>query len=623
MKRALVLAAVWAGIAALPATAEAGAWKGVVISKDAKRHAVVTATRGGTVKTLRAPKLFNRLGVGRLVTGRVATLPDGTLVASGLRQRGPAKRVRVAAVVVRRASGRLILSAGKSVFSIRVSSGGRAAATSGGGGLAPGDRVVLDGDVGKDGVETKPGDVKEVGHAGRLELEGIFLATKDGVLDLAVVHKGLVHVTIPDSMEAPDFAPGDEIVLVVSVDSDGNFTLVKAENESRKEGGDSVDIDTGKSEFAVLGVLTARSDAMVAVRVAGVGKLVRCAVPDGMDVSKVDVGQMVKMYCRFSDGRFVLVKLRSGNGETGAGGDKVEVAGKIVELSGSKVAVQAEDRQPLRCSIRKGSDLSAFAVGDWVKIRCWVRDGTFLLKDMKSSWAVLTEDGKTELWVKGTLVELSDTAAAVRADGRADPFRCARPKAALAMPGTPAPALVVGALVKMSCRSDGGQLVVTELYPKDEPTDPSKGEATLNGVIVELTASSVGIHVEGKTEAYRCFVPPTVNLSGFAFGEVVELHCHYIDGRWVLASLKSSHAEIAEEGQTWFTVEGVLAEVRSALVAVTVEHHPEPVRCGVAPGADLSAFAVGQVVELHCHFHDGAFWLATLKSSSASIELEP
>jgi hypothetical protein len=55
---------------------------------------------------------------------------------------------------------------------------------------------------------------------------------------------------------------------------------------------------------------------------------------------------------------------------------------------------------------------------------------------------------------------------------------------------------------------------------------------------------------------------------------------------------------------------------------VTVERHPEPVRCAVPAGADLSPFAVGNLVEMHCHFHDGHFVLAALKSSTASIVLE-
>ena len=67
----------------------------------------------------------------------------------------------------------------------------------------------------------------ELGHEGKLELEGIFLGfTTHGMLRLAVVHRGKVFVTVPAGLTLPQLQPGDEIELVVSVDAAGAFTLV-------------------------------------------------------------------------------------------------------------------------------------------------------------------------------------------------------------------------------------------------------------------------------------------------------------------------------------------------------------------------------------------------------------
>ena len=77
MKRALLLAAA-VGAFAAPATAQAVTWKGAVIAKNAKRHALVTTTRSGAVRTVRAPKAFRKARVGSLVAVRGAALPDGT-----------------------------------------------------------------------------------------------------------------------------------------------------------------------------------------------------------------------------------------------------------------------------------------------------------------------------------------------------------------------------------------------------------------------------------------------------------------------------------------------------------------------------------------------------------------
>ena len=102
MKRVFLLAAAaLAALAfALPATAGATAFRGVVIAKKAGRHAFVTASKNGVVRTVRARGAFKRVAVGRRVAVRAATLPDGTFAASSVKLLGKARRAHFRATVV-------------------------------------------------------------------------------------------------------------------------------------------------------------------------------------------------------------------------------------------------------------------------------------------------------------------------------------------------------------------------------------------------------------------------------------------------------------------------------------------------------------------------------------------
>jgi hypothetical protein len=187
MKRfALVFAAAVAVIVvALPATAGAATFRGVVIAKDSARTALVTASGNGTVRTVRVRTGFKRIAVGRLVAVRAAKLPDGTFSASAVKRLGKTR-------------------------------------ASEGAGLQPGDRVESDARLKHGGLEAGAGDIDEIGHGGR------------------------VFVTVPVGMDVPAFVAGDEIALVVAIEGDGSFTLVKADNENGSDD-DGIDAGSGSS----------------------------------------------------------------------------------------------------------------------------------------------------------------------------------------------------------------------------------------------------------------------------------------------------------------------------------------------------------------------------------------
>jgi hypothetical protein len=393
MKRLLlVLATAAAAIAVvLPATAGAATFTGAVVAKDAARKALVTASRDGTVRTVRLHAGFARLRVGSKVSVSAVKLPDGTFTGR-VRLAGRARVAHVRASVVKRLSKQLVVSAGGSVFALRLT-GKRPASDKTG--LQPGDKVDCNVRFKGGSPETRAGGIKEVGHDGRLELEGIYLSTADdGTLELAVVHRGRVLVAVPDDVDVPDFQPGDEIALVVTVEDDGSFTLVKAANENEPgDGGDDGGVDIVKEHFSVVGEISAIGEDGLSVKVPEKPSPVRCTFdPETTDLSDFAVGEWVSMTCKYGDGRFVLVSLehKDAPAPPPPGGDAqgFAAAGTIADLDEEQISLDVDGHEePVACAVAPGADLSAFEVGDEVTMKCKLIDGDYTLKVLDSATA--------------------------------------------------------------------------------------------------------------------------------------------------------------------------------------------------------------------------------------------
>jgi hypothetical protein len=391
MKRILLLAA--AGIAALafalPATAGTTTFRGVVVAKDAARKAIVTVSRNGTVRTVRAPGKLKRVQVGRMVAVQAASLPDGTFAASKVRPLGRAGRAHFRATVVSARGATLALSAGGSVFALRVRGGKTGAAR--GDGFRAGDRLDAYALVKRGSLQARRDALKRIGHDDRLELEGIYLNTADdGTIEMAVVHRGRVIIGVPADVEVPDFAPGDEMVATVTVNADGTFTLVKAENES--SGDDDGGGINGDGTFTVKGTITSLSVDRIFVQVEEHHDPVTCAVPADFDTEGFAVGDLVEMTCDYGDGHPVLVDLEpAGSDDTPPPppppGDDVLADGPILSLDATQISVDG-DEAPVTCAVPEGADLSAFSVDDDVEMKCVHTDSGLLLKRLQSDTAV-------------------------------------------------------------------------------------------------------------------------------------------------------------------------------------------------------------------------------------------
>lgn len=454
MKRYLLLLA--ASIAALavvlPATAGAATFRGAVVAKDAARKALVTASSDGTVRTVRLHAKFNRFRVGSTVVVRGAKLPDGTYSAAAVRRLGKARGTHVRGTVVGRVGARLVMSAGGSVFALRLT--GKTGASEGTG-LEPGDRVKCHVRFKGGSPETRSGDVDKIGHDGQLVLEGIYLSTRDdGALELAVVHRGRVFVAVPDGLEVPDFAAGDEIALVVTVEDDGSFTLVKAENEndpSEDGGDDDGGTDIHNEQFSVPGILSSIGVDGLSVKVQERPEPVRCTFkPGSVDLSGYAVGQWVYVTCKYGEGHFVLVSIKHKDAPPPPG-DYLSAVGTIGSLDSGQVSVDVDGSDdPVACAVPAGMDLLGFVEGDTVKMYCVKGDGgAWTVKALVSDHASITPDGSWFV-VEGSILSVNSAQISVDVPERDSPVTCAVAE------GADLSAFHVGDDVTMKCKLIGG-----------------------------------------------------------------------------------------------------------------------------------------------------------------------
>jgi hypothetical protein len=534
MRKALVLAVALGALVAAP-TAAAGSVSGVTVAKDAKRKAIVVVS-GRSVRTVRVGAGFARVRVGQRVIARATKRPDGTYSASAVKAAGRAKTVRFGAVVVKndRALRRLILSAGGSVFAMRVGPGGRSTAAAGGDALEAGDRVQVSASI--SAAATWSGDAHETGRAKLVELEGIFLARKGDGFDVAVVARGLVHVEVPEGAVLPNFEPGDQISLLVLIGKDGSFTYIRGVDEGERP---KPKPDRPKEGFETNGVLAEKDPYSVSVR-GEADKKVQCAVPSGMDLSIFRVGERVKIRCVSRENRDVLVKIQSNYGWVKADGTgELSVYGALAKGTNA-VSVRREDGMSMSCSVPAGVDLSYFRTGEAVKLWCRLGPDGFVFGAMYSENASLDSDGVLELHASGLLQARTGVPISVRkADGTL--FACSAPD------DFQLSYFTVGQRVSISCRVDGEARLLLRME-SDRYTVGADGsvEVSLQGSLTAKDATSVTVTAADST-AVSCAMPAGTDLSAFPLGTSVKLHCHKLGGEFQLEYLKSEHAVVEIE----------------------------------------------------------------------------
>jgi hypothetical protein len=530
MKRFFGLAVFLAVAATLSGTANAASFSGVVVAKDAKRQALVTASKSA-VRTVRAPSRFSKVKVGSRIAGRGRIQSDGTLRAHALRLLGRSGQARFGAVVVRSESGRLIVSAGASVFVLKV----RGLGTSGlaNDGLEPGDKVDVDADVKNGHVEAGSDDIDKTGHVEMLVLEGIFLFTKGDGFDMAVVHRGLVHVSVPTEMVLPDFKAGDQIAVVVTVSAAGKFSFVKGRGEKPKP-------EPPTGEVYAYGPLTVMTGFEVGVRREN-GETLRCGIPAGLDLSMFRLNDKVKLYCATREGRLVMKKMASDHASiTGDGTAEFFVEGTLTEASADAAAITLEDRT-VRCHNRAHLDLSPFVLGERALMGCRLADHEYRLFKLKNERAYVYSGSDTsgDVVAYGVVMEKTTSLVVRRDDGSTK--ACAVPA------GMDLQGFRMGERVKMQCHYTGSAYSLVQV---DSENATAKADGS-GAFIAYGTVSSVrgdGLSVEREDHSVvSCGFPPGTDVSAFPVGTHVKLRCVRHEGSYRLAEVQSETAHITLE----------------------------------------------------------------------------
>lgn len=261
--RSLIAAAALLG--ATPAAAGADTVTGTVIARDAERGTIVTSGRTGAVRTLRVGRAA-AFRPGLRVRASATRLGDGTYRAAAVKRRGRAEAARARFTVARHAGRELVVSAGGSTFALRAGVGVSTAGAVVTAKLrfARGTAAVV--------------RARQVGQAATVELRGRFAGAADGVLRLAVGAAEPVPVVVPEGVE-PALEAGAEVELLAAVGADGSLALLAVDGEIEAYG--SIAAVTGTS--ITVGAVT-------------------CAVPEGLDVSDLVVGDLVSLSCSLAGG---------------------------------------------------------------------------------------------------------------------------------------------------------------------------------------------------------------------------------------------------------------------------------------------------------------------------------
>jgi hypothetical protein len=221
---------------ATPSLASAGNSTVVKVDRASKLVAVTHANaRVSLVHTSAAA----RLHVGQRIALQARTLKNGTLGSARVKVLGRAKTARFRGFVLARKHGRLVVSAGGAVISVRAK---RTTSSAANGGPTPGTEVQVDAKVDDDDQleiqkvtvvsESAPGGKLE----GRLTIGTGTVTVRDD--DMTLVLK------VPTGFDLSKFKAGDEVLATFTQGADGSLTLTElAGDDDEDEADDEGEIE--------------------------------------------------------------------------------------------------------------------------------------------------------------------------------------------------------------------------------------------------------------------------------------------------------------------------------------------------------------------------------------------
>jgi hypothetical protein len=374
-RRAAIFAAVvGAAVAVLPTAASAASFKGVVVAQDSARHAIVTASANGAVRTVRVTKAVR---VGARVNVSATRGADGTYRAQRVKVTGNGAKVKIRGVLVKRQAGlrRYLVSAGRSVVVVRFANTKR---TKDDDDEKPGDQLLINANV-TSGTPVAT-NVQTVGQANALGLEGIFLGpgTTPNTIRIAVAHRGEVFITVPTGFVLPTLAPGDIVEASVTVDpTTSAFTLVSLQlSNGDNNDDDGVEVDEDDGELHAHGAVTVLSATSITVQPGQNAAPVTCAIPTGVTTGTIKVTDMVAIKCVLVNTVWTLEKLRLDTGDDDGdhgdhNGNETRVKGVVTALTTALITVDPGNGQaPVTCTIPAGMTVTGIALTNSVELQC-------------------------------------------------------------------------------------------------------------------------------------------------------------------------------------------------------------------------------------------------------------
>jgi Cu/Ag efflux protein CusF len=180
---------------------------------------------------------------------------------------------------------------------------------------------------------------------------------------------------VSDETDLSDYAVGDPVVMWCK-QIDGVWTL--------KEMKKVTDTPPPVVYLYAAGTITVLGDGTITIQ----GEHdVSCDIPDGFDLTGYALGDRVGMYCMQVDGAWTLKALKKL--DVPPAPTYVYATGSITALGDGSMTVQG-DGEPVTCAVREDADLSGFAVGDHVSMKCVHTDAGLKLSQLESETASYT-----------------------------------------------------------------------------------------------------------------------------------------------------------------------------------------------------------------------------------------
>jgi hypothetical protein len=376
--------------------------RGTVISKDVRRHTLVVTSASGVVHTVRlAPKVLAKARVGEKVTGRTTRLADGTFTAPALTSTGHATRAQVRATIVSSHSGKLLLSAGGSVFTVAT---GRAAHDLSVNSTDTGQTVDVSVGITQNGLDQI--SVQDTGQSNLIGLDGVLSAVSKSSLTIAVEDGANTTVAIPAALTIPStIAVGDRIEILVDY-ANQTFTLVTIKDDSLASNDEGQGISEGDNQnLQVEGQVIAVSATSLTVQPGDQAAAVTFSVPSTVDVSTVIVGDQVDAEGLIVTDVLTLTSIDVQQGDNQGSGDQAtsEVTGTVTALSATSVTVSSTDSTVvITAALPSGLDASSLVMGATVHLTTEFVGGVLTVTDVEVPDAYSVD-------VSGTVVSMSAT----------------------------------------------------------------------------------------------------------------------------------------------------------------------------------------------------------------------